>query len=170
VQETVRHHGDILDLMQLVIALRRFPALRTKNLVALERMLELQREHGAPNETIADSYADLGTLVYRLGDLDAALVHLQAALDLLQDAEKETIRDKIAYLHEPPCFSKRVTCTVASMPFSRSSHTEVSRRGNGDCCCNDQQPWRAYYYQRSLRKISSSTAATIPVRLDRITT
>jgi tetratricopeptide (TPR) repeat protein len=98
-QETVRHHGDILDLMQLTIVLQCFPALRTKNLVVLERILELQRDHGAPNETIADSYADLGTLMYRLGDLDAALVHLQAALDLLQESDGDLPSEKTASVH-----------------------------------------------------------------------
>jgi tetratricopeptide (TPR) repeat protein len=110
-KESVRHHDDILDLMQLAIVLQRFPALRAKNLVVLERILELQQIHGASKQTVADSYTDLGTLLYRLDDLDASVAHLRTALDLLCQHEKEAaaaaaaassetpIRDKVASLH-----------------------------------------------------------------------
>jgi tetratricopeptide (TPR) repeat protein len=105
--ESVRHHDDILDLMQLAIVLQRFPALRSKNLVVLERILELQQLHGASKETVADSYTDLGTLLYRLNDVDASVAHLTKALDLLREHEKKqeqssgsaAIGDKVASLH-----------------------------------------------------------------------
>ena len=82
--ERVRQHTDLLELLQLSSVLQQYPTLRTKQLVLLERVLELQQAAGAPSDVLADSYIDLGTVLYHLGDLDASLVHLDRALELLQ--------------------------------------------------------------------------------------
>ena len=82
---------DVGRIRSLALLLRdSFPQHRAKALTLLERVLELQQQKqpdgggAATTNDIAQTHTDLGTVLHGLGDLDAALVQLQRALELRQ--------------------------------------------------------------------------------------
>lgn len=75
--------SDVETLRSLAaLLIDKFPQLRVKALPFLERVLDLQRTTNAEGQEQATTHTDLGILLYQLGDLEAALTQLEAALDL----------------------------------------------------------------------------------------
>jgi len=90
---------DVPKLRELASLISdRFPASRDKALVLLEKVLTLLSEkddriaiyNSEHVQETAVAHTDLGILLYRLGDMDAALTQLECALELRKVALGET--------------------------------------------------------------------------------
>ena len=96
-KENITDNQNVLELQHVVVALRDFVAPNryspTDVQMLLERILELQETDGQTTsllpQQLADTRTELGTVLFRMGQRDQALKHLQEALALRQEYARQ---------------------------------------------------------------------------------